>query len=188
MSGHNKWTQIKRQKGVADAKRSKVFSMLSRQITLDAKLGNGDRNHPALRKTIERAKAANMPNDNIDRAIKKATGGESNELVEVVYEAYGPGGAALIITGITDNHNRSTQEIRHLLSLHGGNLAAQGAAAWAFVKPVTDEGISWQANAPVTLPAPDQAALLQLIAVLEEHDDTKNIYTNVSDLNHKNDS
>lgn len=188
MSGHNKWTQIKRQKGAVDAKRSKVFSMLSRQITLDAKKANGDKNHPALRKAIERAKAANMPNDNIDRAIKKATGGEGSELVEVMYEAYGPGGAALIITGITDNKNRTSQEIKHLLSLHGGNLAAQGAALWAFTKTDPDgtvgvtAGASWTANAPLPLPTTDQETLLKLITALEEHADIQNIYTNVADL------
>src|SRR3989344_8149040 len=167
MSGHNKWTQIKHQKGAADAKRSKVFSMLSRQITIEAKQAGGDpstklgtgSNHPGLRHAIERAKAANMPNDNIDRAVEKRLGNRGEGLVEVIYEAYGPCGAALIITGITDNKNRTSQEIKHLLSLHGGNLAAQGAALWAFGKTESETGVNWTANATIPLPESEKGIL-----------------------------
>ena len=177
MSGHNKWTQIKHQKGAADVKKSKVFSMLGRQIAIEAKQANGDRSLPGLRQVIEKAKAANMPNDNIDRAIKNAVGGTGESMEEVTYEAYGPGGSAIIITGITDNKNRTSQEIKHLLVEHGGNLAGPGAALWAFTK--NNEG-EWRAGTSLALPEAERSALINLIGVIEAHDDIKRVYTNAT--------
>lgn len=135
MAGHNKWSKIKRAKGANDAKRGKVFSRLSRDITLAAKDGGGDPDMNArLRTILLKAKAENMPVDNIDRAIKKGTG----ELPGVVYEdntyeGYGPGGVAFIIKCTTDNKTRTSQDVRSILSKHGGNLASSGAVAFQFL-------------------------------------------------------
>lgn len=135
MSGHSKWATTKRHKAAVDAKRGKIFSTISKEITIAAKEGGGmpDMN-PRLRTALLKAKGANMPSDNIDRAIKKGTGelpGVSYE--EVVYEGYGPGGVAVIIEATTDNKNRTASEIRSLLSKNGGNLAGTGAVAFQFI-------------------------------------------------------
>jgi YebC/PmpR family DNA-binding regulatory protein len=136
MSGHSKWSTIKHKKAAADAKRGKVFSKLSKEITIAAKEGGGDADmNPRLRSAILAAKAVNMPNDNIDRAVKKGTGelpGVSYE--EVVYEGYGPAGVGLIIEVLTDNRNRAAGEVRSTLDKRGGTLAGSGAVAWQFSK------------------------------------------------------
>jgi YebC/PmpR family DNA-binding regulatory protein len=136
MSGHSKWSKIKRQKGVADVKKGKVFSQLSKIVTLMAKSGGGDASmNPALKLAIEKAKQANMPLDNIEKAIKKGTGElEGGAIEEVLYEAYGPGGIAIIIEGTTDNTNRTVAEIKHILSKKGGRLGEVGSVKWMFDK------------------------------------------------------
>ncbi|WP_269526555.1 YebC/PmpR family DNA-binding transcriptional regulator [Coraliomargarita parva] len=134
MSGHSKWATIKRAKGAADAKRGKIFSVISKDLTLAARDGGGDPGfNPRLRTVIAKAKAENMPSDNIDRAIKKGTGelpGVSYE--EIVYEGYAPGGVGLIVEVTTDNKNRSASEVRSTMGKHGGNLAGVGAVAFQF--------------------------------------------------------
>ncbi|MCK4525120.1 MAG: YebC/PmpR family DNA-binding transcriptional regulator [Candidatus Andersenbacteria bacterium] len=134
MSGHSKWSKIKRQKGVADVKKGKVFSQLSKMVTLAAKSGGGDASmNPALKLAVEKAKQSNMPLDNIDKAIKKGTGElEGGAIEEVLYEAYGPEGIALIIEGATDNTNRTVAEIKHILSKNGGRLGEVGSVKWMF--------------------------------------------------------
>ncbi|MSR22195.1 MAG: YebC/PmpR family DNA-binding transcriptional regulator [Gemmatimonadetes bacterium] len=134
MSGHSKWSQIKRKKAVTDQKRGQAFTRLIREITVAARSGVGDPEfNPRLRLAVDTAKAANMPQDNIDRAIKRGTGElEGVHYEEVAYEAYGPGGAALYIEATTDNLNRTVAEIRHLLERHGGNLGTAGSVAWQF--------------------------------------------------------
>lgn len=136
MSGHSKWSKIKHQKAVTDAKKGKVFSKVARLITLAAREKGGDpQTNAALRTIIEKARSLNMPADNIDRAIKKGTGeGKESALEEVRYEAIGPAGAMFLIEGITDNKNRTTSEIKHLLSERGGRLAEQGSVEWIFEK------------------------------------------------------
>jgi YebC/PmpR family DNA-binding regulatory protein len=136
MSGHSKWASIKHKKGALDAKRGKVFTRIIKELTVAARNGGGDPDmNPRLRTVIADAKAANMPADNIKRAIRKGTGEEPGvSYEEAQYEAYGPGGAAVIIDVLTDNKNRSVGELRHLLEKHGGNLAAAGAVAWMFSK------------------------------------------------------
>lgn len=135
MSGHSKWSTIKRQKGASDAKRGAIFTKLSREIIQAAKQGGGD---PAmnfkLRLAIQRAKAQNMPNDNIERAIAKGTGsgGPDEQLDEIQYEGYGPGGTAIIVSALTDNRNRTVAEVRHQFSRAGGNLGENGSVAWQF--------------------------------------------------------
>ncbi len=135
MSGHSKWSTIKRQKGVADAKRGAVFTKLSREIILAAKQGGGDPGmNFKLRLAVQRAKAANMPNDNIERAIAKGSGGGAGDeqLDEIQYEGYGPGGTAIIVSVLTDNRNRTVAEVRHRFSRAGGNMAETGAVGWQF--------------------------------------------------------
>ena len=136
MSGHSKWHSIKHKKGAADAKRGKVFTRIIKELTVAARDGGGDPDsNPRLRTVVADAKAANMPADNIKRAIRRGTGEEPGvSYEEVTYEAYGPGGAALLIEVLTDNTNRAVGEIRHLLSKHGGNLGTTNSVAWMFTK------------------------------------------------------
>jgi YebC/PmpR family DNA-binding regulatory protein len=134
MSGHNKWSTIKHKKGAVDAKRGKIFTKIIREVTTAARLGGGDPDgNPRLRKAIDEGKAANMPADNIDRAIKKGTG-ELDGVVydEVTYEGYGPEGVAVLIEVMTDNKNRTVAEVRHLFSKYNGNLGENGCVAWMF--------------------------------------------------------
>jgi len=133
MSGHNKWSKIKRQKGVADLKKGKVFSQFSKMITIAAKSGGDPDFNPTLSIAVEKAKQANMPADNIEKAIKKGTGElEGGAIEEVLYEAYGAGGIALIIEATTDNTNRTVAEIKHLLTINNGRLGEAGSVKWMF--------------------------------------------------------
>lgn len=134
MSGHSKWATIKRKKGALDAKRGKIFTRLIREITIAARQGGGDPDgNPRLRLAIDNAKAANMPADNIDRAVKKATGElEGAQIVELVYEGYGPGGIAILVEVATDNKNRTVAEIRHIFGRGAGNMGETGSVAWMF--------------------------------------------------------
>src|SRR2546425_11192256 len=136
MSGHSKWASIKHKKGALDAKRGKIFTRLIKELTVAARAGGGDPDmNPRLRTIIADAKSENMPAENIKRAIRRGTGEEPGVAYEEAqYEAYGPGGAAVIIDVLTDNKNRTVGELRHLLEKHGGNLAAAGAVAWMFSK------------------------------------------------------
>ncbi|MCU0648906.1 MAG: YebC/PmpR family DNA-binding transcriptional regulator [Gemmatimonadaceae bacterium] len=134
MAGHSKWKQIKHYKAATDAKRGALFTRLIREITVAAKAGGGDPGgNPRLRTAIDNAKAASMPKDNIERAVKKGTGElEGVDYVEVLYEAYGPGGVAIMIQALTDNPTRTVAEVRHKLSRSGGNLGATNSVAWMF--------------------------------------------------------
>ena len=136
MSGHSKWSTIKRKKGAADAKRGKIFTKLIREIATAARIGGGEvDSNPRLRLVVDKAKSANMPKDNIARAIQKGVGGgESDAYDECTYEGYGPGGVALLIQALTDNKNRTVSEIRHALSKNAGNLGASGCVAYLFEK------------------------------------------------------
>ena len=136
MSGHSKWSSIKHKKAAKDAKRGKLFTKLIKEITVAARHGGGDINgNPRLRTAVLTAKANSMPNDNIDRAIKKGTGElEGAAYEEVQYEGYGPGGTAILVQVLTDNKNRTVQEIRHLFTRYGGNLGENGCVAWMFDK------------------------------------------------------
>ncbi len=177
MSGHNKWSKIKHKKGASDAKKSKVLSKYSRLIALESKRAGGDTNAPALRAIIERAKRDSMPKENIDRAVQKGKGGEAGNLAEVLYETYGPGGTAMLISALTDNNNRTNSEIKHLLAKQGYALGAPGSAAWAFTK--TADGYTPQN--PTNLSDADGEKLAELIEALEEHEDVQDIYTTADD-------
>lgn len=174
MAGHNKWSKVKHKKAVEDAKKSRTFSKFARLITLEAKRTGGDKNAPALRKVIERARAANMPQENIDRAIRRASGKDAAALEEVVYEAYGPGTTALIISALTDNKNRTVSEVKRILAEHGATLAERGAASWAFTK---QEG-EWIPTITLTLNESDATMLATLIEALEDNEDVQAVFTN----------
>ncbi len=133
MSGHSKWATIKRQKGAADAKRSQVFTKLAKAVAVAARDGADPSLNPRLRLAVDRAKAASMPKDNIERAIQKGMGSsEDAKLEEVRYEAYGPGGVAFLIDAVTDNRNRSSSQVRHLVERSGGRMAEMGSVGWMF--------------------------------------------------------
>ncbi len=134
MSGHSKWATIKRKKAALDAKRGNMFTRLIKEITIAARQGGGDPNgNPRLRLAVDNAKSANMPADNIDRAIKKATGElEGVTYTEITYEGYGPAGIAIMIESATDNKNRTVAEIRHHFTKHGGSMGESGSVAWMF--------------------------------------------------------
>jgi YebC/PmpR family DNA-binding regulatory protein len=136
MSGHSKWSTIKRKKGAADAKRGKIFTKLIREIATAARIGGGEVDaNPRLRLVVDKAKGANMPKDNITRAIQKGLGGgETGNYEEFIYEGYGPGGVAILIQTLSDNKNRTVSEVRHALTKHGGNLGASGCVAYLFQK------------------------------------------------------
>ncbi|MEE8581865.1 MAG: YebC/PmpR family DNA-binding transcriptional regulator, partial [Myxococcota bacterium] len=134
MSGHSKWSTIKRKKGAADAKRGKIFSKLIREIATAARMGGGEPEaNPRLRLAMDKARTANMPKDNIERAIQKGTGGgDGAHFEEVSYEGYGPGGVAILLETLTDNRNRTVGEVRHVFSKYGGNLGASGCVSYLF--------------------------------------------------------
>ncbi len=178
MSGHNKFSKIKHKKASSDAKKSKLFSRYSKLITIESKKCNGDINSASLLKAIELAKKENVPKDVIEKAVKKGTDANVAALEAVMYEAYGPGGSALIITALTDNKNRTAPEIRHIFTKAGYELATPGAASWAFLK--TDEG--YVAQTPMELSENDMEKMVNLYDQLDEHDDVQNIYTNVVGL------
>ncbi len=136
MSGHSKWSTIKRKKGAIDAKRGKIFSKLIKEITVSARQGGGDPDgNPRLRSAIAAAKAENMPKDNIERAIAKGSGGgEGDAYEEILYEGYGPGGVAVLVECMTDNRNRTVADVRHYFAKSNGNLGENGCVAWMFDK------------------------------------------------------
>jgi YebC/PmpR family DNA-binding regulatory protein len=236
MSGHSKWATIKHKKGAADAKRGKVFTRLIKELTVAARSGGGDPDmNPRLRTVIADARAANMPADNIKRAIRRGTGEEEGvSYDEVTYEGYGPGGVAILVETLTDNRNRTVGEMRHILTRFGGNLAEANSVGWMFEKKglvtvekgkveedalmsavldagaddMKDDGSAWEIiSAAVTHqavveavkalgvePSTSQIAMLpqnyiklegrpaqqmlKLMEALEDHDDTKNVWSN----------
>ena len=164
MAGHSHWAQIKRKKAVQDAKRGQLFTKLIREIIIAVRAGgSGDPElNPRLRAAIQAARAANMPKENIERAIKKALGlEEGTNYEEAVFEGYGPGGVAILINTITDNRRRTVSELRHLFSKHGGNLAEPGAVAWIF----EHKGL-------IVVPKKDEEKILE-IAIEKGAEDTK---------------
>ena len=176
MAGHSKWAQIKRQKAVTDAAKSKVFAKFSKELTLESKRSAGNINSPSLSAIIARAKAANMPKDNIDRAVAKGISKDAGALEEVAYELYGPGACAIIICAVTDSRNRTTQEIKLVLTKNDLALGAPGSCLWAFTK----SGYStYTPNEPlVDVEGNDEEALQKILSLLDEHDDVQAIFTN----------
>lgn len=174
MSGHNKWSQIKHKKEKTDSAKAKVFSKYSKLIASEARLAKGDRNAPGLRAAIERARAEDVTNDVIDRAIKKASEAGGATMETIVYEAYGPGGCAMIIEALTDNRNKAAQEVKHILLKNGFSLAGIGSASWAFEKKENH----WNPTMTVELSDADIDMLQKLVSELEESDEVQEIFTN----------
>ena len=176
MSGHNKWSQIKHKKDITDAKKSKIFSKLVRYISVEAKLSGG-KDSPALRAAVEKARKVNMPGDVIERAIKKASE-PGVHMEKIAYETYGPGGVGIIVETLTDSRNRTAQDIKHILTKNGFELASIGSVAWSFTKEKTPEGIIWKPNMFIPVSDTDLELLDKLVDELEENDDVQDVYTN----------
>lgn len=174
MAGHNKWKQIKDKKAKTDGAKSKLYSKYSKLISAEAQKVKGDRNAPSLRAIIDRAKTENVTNEVIDRAVKK--GNEPGAALEAItYEAYGPGGCAIIIEALTTNKNKAAQEVKHILSENGLSLASVGSAAWAFAR----EGAAWKPTMTVELSDADLELLEKLVNELEANDEVQEVFTNV---------
>ena len=182
MSGHNKWKQIKERKGKTDSQKSKAFSKYAKLITVEAKKVPGNREAPGLKAVIERARKENMPNENIERAIKKAAETSASAMETIVYEAYGPGGVAIIIEALTDNHNKAAQEIKMALGKYEIALASPGSAMWAFARQTFEEQkLSGQALSPTTtveLSEEDLATLEKIVDDLENCEEVQEVFTN----------
>jgi transcriptional/translational regulatory protein YebC/TACO1 len=173
MSGHNKWSKIKHKKGATDGLRSRLFSKHSMFITMEVKKTGGDATSAGVLAAVERAKKDSMPKDNIDRAIAKGSGAGSAALVEVIFEFFGPGGVAIIITAVTDNNNRTAPEIKHILHKAGLALGAPGSAMWAFTKTVD----GYVPQNPLEPSDADGEKLATLIEALEDQADVQEIFT-----------
>lgn len=182
MAGHSKWSNIKHKKQAEDKKRAAIFNKLARAITIEAQRGGGDiETNYGLRSAVEKAKQANMPKDKIEHAIKRGTGElkDAAQIEEIILEGYGPGGTALLIKVITDNRNRTTAELRHLLSQHNAKLTGENSARFLFEKREIEKGvIEWEAKNPINVSEKDRVALKKLYEALDEHDDVQEIYSN----------
>ena len=198
MAGHSKWKQIKHKKAATDAKRASAWTKVIREITVAAKAGGGDpAGNPRLRTAVDAARAVNMPNENIERAIKKGTGElEGAVYEEVAYEGYGPGGAAIYVEATTDNANRTVAEVRHAFSRNNGNLGTSNSVAWMFdrkgqlsldatrwpedraLEDALEAGLAMVPKNTVRLEGKDAEQLLRLLEVLEELDDVSRVFSN----------
>ncbi len=180
MSGHSHWSSIKHKKGTADAKKSKVFSKLSKEIAVAARRGGDVNFNPKLRTAIEKAKEFDMPADNIERAVKRGTGElEGAKLEEVIFEAYGPGGIALVIEGITDNKNRSLGEIKQILAKHEGKIVGEGGVRWMFDRVEKEGKLEWVPKYETEVSEKDKEAAEKLFEALDENDTVQEIYSNL---------
>ncbi|MBI5220464.1 MAG: YebC/PmpR family DNA-binding transcriptional regulator [Candidatus Liptonbacteria bacterium] len=177
MSGHSHWAGIKHKKGVTDQKRGVLFSKLLAAVTIAAKGEPDPEFNPRLRTAVETAREAQVPNDNITRAIRRAAD-TSAVLEELMFEAYGPGGTAILIEAITDSRNRTVAEVKHILSERGGKWADSGSVQWAFERVSGSDGLKWQAKFPMELSAADMEQLKNLLGAIDEHNDVQEVYTN----------
>lgn len=179
MAGHSHWSQIKRQKTITDAKRSALFSKAIKIIAVAARDGSDPNFNPKLKTALEKAKEINLPKDNIERAINKGSGKEGGAaLEEIFYEAYGPGGVALILAGVTDNKNRASQEIKHILQENGAKMTPPGSVSFLFEK--IERG--FKPKNPITSISPeDKEQLRKLFETLDEHEDIQEIYSNLAE-------
>jgi len=174
MSGHNKWSKIKHKKAASDAQKSREFGKVVRLIKVAAKKSGGNVESPELKAAVDRAKAVNMPKDNIERAIKAAATDPESNMELAVYETYGPGGVAIVIEALTDNTNRTSAEIKHILSKRGFALASPGSASWAFIN---DHG-SWKPTTVIEISDTDIEQLDSLVETLKDQDDVQDVYVN----------
>lgn len=173
MSGHNKWSKIKHKKAATDGAKSKVFSKHASLISMESRLAGGNLASASLLAAIERAKKDSMPKENIDRAVAKGAGADGAKLESVIYEAYGPGGVAIIITTVTDNNNRTAPEIRHIFTKIGLQIGTPNSAMWAFTKAAD----GYIPQNPMEISDEDGEKLASLIEALEDNDDVQDVYT-----------
>lgn len=178
MSGHSKWSKVKHQKAITDVRKGKIFSKMAKMIAIAARKGGDPSMNPTLRLAIEKARQVNMPNDNIQRAIKKGTGEDkTTQLEEITYEAYGPNGTPLIIETITDNKNRTLSKIKHILNNNNGKLAESGSVKYMFEK----QGDEWKPKYSIDITDESlKHQLERLFEALDENEDVKEIYSNVN--------
>ena len=174
MSGHNKWSKVKNKKAVTDAKKGKIYTKMAKIISVEVKKAGGDINSPGVKAAVARAREYDVPNDNIERALKKGADKNTAEMESIMYEAYGPGGVAIMIEVLTDNRNKAASEVKHILTDNGSALAAPGSASWAFTKG--PEG--YVPNMTVPLSPEDSTKLDEIIETLEDNDEVQEIYTN----------
>jgi YebC/PmpR family DNA-binding regulatory protein len=186
MSGHNKWSQIKQQKGATDAAKSRAFGRFGRLITLESKKAAGNLTSPGLASAIARARAVNMPKHTIDRAVAKGVSKDAGALEQVTYEFYGPGGVAIIVDALTDNKNRTTQEIKHLITKNGFELGAQGSALWAFTR--SPSGVYTPNEPLMTVAGEDEESLQKILDVFDEQEDVQDIFTNAREYERSRES
>ncbi|MDO8430000.1 MAG: YebC/PmpR family DNA-binding transcriptional regulator [bacterium] len=175
MSGHNKWSQIKNQKGATDKKRGQLFSKLSKAISIAAKTEPNPQFNPRLRSAIETAEKNNVPKENIQRAISKAS--DEKNLEDLIIEAYGPEGSQLIIEAVTDSRNRAISEIKNILSENNGKMATPGSVLWAFEQNPNEK--SWRPKFPQSVSEETKNKITGLVEALEEHEDVQKITTSV---------
>ena len=174
MAGHNKWSKIKHKKAAADAQKSKTFGKLSILLTAEAKKCGGDKNSPGLKSVIDQAKAANMTNQNIDQAIQRGVEKAKGGFEEILYEAYGPGGCALLIKTETDNRNKTAAEVRHILSRNNCSLSAPGSVMWVFQQ----NGESYEAKEEREVGPEESEKLKKIIEDLKEQEEVQEVYAN----------
>jgi len=174
MSGHNKWSKVKNKKAVTDAKKGKIYTKMAKLIAVEVKKSGGDINSPGVKAIVARAREYDVPNDNIERALKKGSEKNATEMEAILYEAYGPGGVAIMIEVLTDNRNKAAAEVKHILAANGSTLAAPGSASWAFEK--TAEGFMPKMLTPLS--PEDSEKLDILIEALEDNDEVQDLYTN----------
>lgn len=172
MSGHNKWSKVKNKKAVTDARKGKIYTKMAKLISVEIKKANGDVKAANVQAIIKKAHENNVPNENIERALRKND--NMAQMESILYEAYGPGGVALMIEALTDNRNKAAGEVKHILTQNGSALAAPGSASWAFTK--TPEG--YMPNTMVEISEEDGFKLDKLIEDLEDNDEVQEIYTN----------
>jgi len=177
MAGHSKWANIKHKKAIVDAKRGKVFTKMSKLISVAVKEAGGDPTHPNVIAAVEKAKKYDVPKDNIERAIKKGSDKNADAMEQITYEGYGPGGVGFIVEVVTDNRNRSGQEVKHAFSKAGYAMGVPGSVSWGFSK---NTELEWEPNPGTEIPVSeeDEAKVEALIDVLEELDDVTDVYVN----------
>jgi YebC/PmpR family DNA-binding regulatory protein len=179
MSGHSHWAGIKHKKEITDHKRGKVFSKLLAAISAAVKTEPNPDFNPRLRTAIAKAKEVSVPQENIDRAVKRAQEVGAN-LEELMFEAYGPGGTAILIEAVSDNKNRAVQEIKLILKERGGKWAETGSVQWAFEPVMGDNGNGWKAKFPQDVLENEKVVLIKLLEALDENDAVQNVYINVN--------
>ncbi len=177
MAGHSKWANIKHKKAAVDAKRGKIFTKMSKLISVAVKEANGDPTHPNVIAAVDKAKKFDVPKDNIERAIKKGSDKNADAMEQVMYEGYGPGGVGYMVEAITDNRNRTAQEIKHAFSKAGYAMGVPGSVSWGFTKNTDDQ---WEPNPGTEIPVAedDESKVEALMDALEELDDVTDVYIN----------